>query len=119
MKVLIGISPVGLITFISKPYGGNSSDGFIMEKEILNKIEPGDGVMVDRGFNVSDLLLQRGAKLYMPPFRNRIHVERAIERMKNFKILTTQLDSHSSPRLYQMLVVIAVFCNFSPPLFSS
>ncbi len=63
--------------------------------------------MVDRGFNIGDLLLQRGAKLYMPPFtrkgengkhktlnqseiiktRNtaslRIHVEQAIERMKN------------------------------------
>lgn len=98
--------------------------------------------MVDRGFTVSDLLLQRGAKLYMPPFTRkeeggknvlnqdeicktreiaslRIHVERAIERMKNFKIMTTQLDSHSKLRLYQMLVVIAVFCNFSPPLFSS
>lgn len=38
VKVLIGISPVGLITFVSKPYGGNSSDRFIMEKEILNKM---------------------------------------------------------------------------------
>ncbi len=60
--------------------------------------------MVDRGFNIGDLMLQRGAKLHMPPFtrkhddkkktlnqseivktRNiaslRIHVERAIERM--------------------------------------
>lgn len=67
---MVGISPVGLITFISQPYGGNSSDRSIYEKEVpvLNKIEPGDGVMVNRGFNVRDLLLQKGVKLYMLPF---------------------------------------------------
>lgn len=66
--MLIGITPKGLITFVSNPYGGNSSDRHIMETELLEKIEPGDAVMVDRGFNIGDLMLQRGAKLHMPPF---------------------------------------------------
>lgn len=68
VKAMVGISPVGLIPFISQPYGGNSSDRSIFEKEVLNKIEPGDCVMVNRGFNVRDLLLQKGVKLYMLPF---------------------------------------------------
>lgn len=139
VKVLIGITPRGLITFVSKPYGGNASDRYIMENEFLDKIEPGNAVMVDRGFNVSDLLLQRGAKLHMPPFTRkgdggkkflnqeeilktreiaalRIHVERAIERMKNFKILSQTMDLKISPNLYQILVIVSVFCNLNPPL---
>ncbi len=40
----------------------------LQKKEILDKIEPGDAVMVDRGFNIGDLRLQRGAKLHIPPF---------------------------------------------------
>ena len=68
VKALIGITPTGLITFVSDVYGGNTSDRFITEKEILNKIEPGDAIMVDRSFNIADLLLPRGAKLHMPHF---------------------------------------------------
>ncbi|RUM31001.1 MAG: hypothetical protein DSY42_03545 [Aquifex sp.] len=140
VKVMIGITPRGLITFISQPYGGNTSDRHIAEKEILHKIEPGDAVMVDRGFNIGDLLVQRGAKLHMPPFTRkredgkgralnqseilktreiaalRIHVERAIERMKNFKILTNKVNFHLWPLLYQILVVVALLCNLQPPL---
>ncbi len=44
------------------------SDRHIAEKEISRNTEPGYAVMVDRGFNISDLLLQRGTKLYIPPF---------------------------------------------------
>lgn len=137
---MIGITPTGLITFVSNPYGGNTSDRHIAQTELLEKIEPGDAVMVDRGFNIGDLLLQRGAKLHMPPFtrktgdgkgkilnqgeimktRNiaslRIHVERAIERMKNYKILSKNINLHLLPLLYQILVIVAVFCNLQPPL---
>lgn len=65
---MIGISTTGLITFISNPYGGNTCDKHIAEKEIIDKTEPGNALMVDRGFNTGDLLLQLGAKLHMPPF---------------------------------------------------
>lgn len=105
-KVLVGITPTGIITFISHPYGGNTSDRHIAEAELLDKIDPGNAVMVNRGFNIGDLLLQRGAKLHMPPLTKkkadgkgrtlnaneivktreiaslRVHVERAIERIK-------------------------------------
>lgn len=66
-KVLVGITPTGIITFMSHPYGGNTSDRHIAEVELIDKTEPGNAVMVDRGFNIGDLLLQRGAKLHMPP----------------------------------------------------
>ncbi len=137
---MIGITPRGLITFVSQPYGRNTSDRHIVEKEILDKIEPGDAVMVDGGFNIGDLLLQRGAKLDIHPFTRksedgkgsglneskiletreiaslRIHVERAIQKMKTFRILTKKKGFHLSPLLYQILVVVAVFCNLQSPL---
>lgn len=140
VKVLIGITPTGLITFVSNPYGGNASDRYIAETEILPKLEPGDAIMVDRGFNIGVLVLQRGIKLYMPPFTRknnggtrktlnqkeivktreiaslRIHVERAIERMKNYKILTNTVNFNMWPLFYQILVLVAVFCNLKPPL---
>jgi len=96
--------------------------------------------MVDRNFNIGDLLLQRGVKLHMPPFTRkkedgtgktlnqreilktreiaslRIHVERAIGRMKNFKILTNTMHFNLWPLLYQILVIVAVFCNLLPSL---
>ncbi len=95
--------------------------------------------MVDRGFNIGDFMLQRCAKLYMPPFtrkqdgkgktlnqseilktRNiasfRIQLERAIARMKNFKILSKTINFHFLPLMYQTLVIVAVFCNLMPPL---
>lgn len=140
VKVLIGITLRGLITFVSNPYGGNTLDRHIAETELIGKLEPGDAVMVDSGFNIGDLVLQRRAKLHMPPFtRNdstgrrkalnqseilktrkiaslRIHVERAIERMKNFNILSKTVSLTFWPLLYQTLLIVAVFCNLQPPL---
>ncbi len=68
VKVLIGITPTGLITFISEVYGGNTSDRHIAEKEFISKVMPGDAIMVNRGFNIAYLLLARGAKLHISPF---------------------------------------------------
>ena len=139
-KVLVGITPTGIITFISHPYGGNTSDRHIAEAELIDKIEPGDAVMVDRGFNIGDLLLQHSAKLHMPSLTRkkedgtgrtlsaseivktmevaslRVHVERAIERIRNFKILSAQLNNKLWPLLHLILVIAAVFCNMMPPL---
>lgn len=106
----------------------------------MDKVEPGDAIMVDRGFNVADLLLEKKAKLHMPPFTRkkdgseqrilnqneiektreiaslRIHVERAIERMKNYKLLSRTIDTRLWPLLDQITVIVAVMCNMEPPL---
>lgn len=52
MKVMSGVSSGGLITFVSKAYGGRSSDKAIFEKSgIVDKLESHvDFVMVDKGF---------------------------------------------------------------------
>ncbi|XP_011405762.1 PREDICTED: uncharacterized protein LOC100639161 [Amphimedon queenslandica] len=108
IKVLIGTSPTGSITFISKAWGGRTSDKLITQKSgFLDFVCYGDVIMADRGFNVSDELALRGAHLEIPAFtkgkkqlsgmqveksrqlaRVRIHVERVIGQLKKkFKIL--------------------------------
>ncbi|KAK3877366.1 hypothetical protein Pcinc_017921 [Petrolisthes cinctipes] len=73
---------------------------------LLDLLDPGDLVLADRGFDIQDILQARSVQLNIPPFLNkrekftpeeqmltkrvsraRIHVERAIERMKNINIL--------------------------------
>jgi len=56
LKFLVGITPGGLISFISKPYGGRSSDKAIFEQSnIIENIQPPDAIMVDKGFLIDDI----------------------------------------------------------------
>lgn len=108
MKYLISITPDGLINFISEGYGGRASDSIIFEDcGFLNLLPKNSAVMADRGFkNVAHLLQQKECTLIRPPSVStkvtptksevletkkiaalRIHVERAIGRLRNFGFL--------------------------------
>ena len=98
VKFLIGITPQGVISFISKAWGGRVSDKHVTENSgILRKLLPGDIVLADRGFDIADSVGFYQAKLYIPAFTKgkkqlsaqeveetrkianvRIHVERVI-----------------------------------------
>ena len=106
-KVLIGISPMGSIRFVSKAWGGRSSDRNItLNSAFIDLIDPGDQIMADRGFLVKEeIMIKRGTLIIPPPAQGaeqmssvniketteianlRIHVERAIQRLKTFRIL--------------------------------
>ena len=69
LKGLIGISPSGVVTFISDLYGGSTSDREITRQScLLHLLEPGDAVMADKGFDIRYELMLVGAKLNIPPF---------------------------------------------------
>jgi len=98
VKVLIGITPQGSISFVSKAWGGRNSDKFLTENcGIMEKLLPGDLVMADRGFTIYESLVFKQAQLAIPAFTRgkdqldpvdvektrgianvRIHVERVI-----------------------------------------
>ena len=98
VKLLIGIAPQGVVTFISEAWGGRVSDKYITEHcGILDKLLPGDVVLADRGFDISDSVGMQQAHLHIPAFTKgknqlsaleveqtrsianvRIHVERVI-----------------------------------------
>jgi len=98
IKYLIGITPQGSISFLSKAWGGRTSDKTITEESgFLDKLDPGDIVLADRGFTISELVAMKGAAAHIPSFTRgkkqlsaadvaltrkianvRIHVERVI-----------------------------------------
>ena len=132
-KALIGISPTGAITFVSKLWSGRVSDKEITRKSgLIDLLEPGDNVMADRGFDIADIL-PVGVTLNIPPFKGsrsqltpaeseetaqiaavRIHVERAIGRIKNYHILNGVLPLSLCPLTNQIFTVCSLLTNFLP-----
>ena len=135
-KVLVGISPGGVITFVSKLWGGRVSDKEITQKcGILELLEPGDNVMADKGFDIKDVLAPRGVHLNIPPFLSqkqqlsskqvmethriaelRIHVERAIGRIKSFRILQGVIPITLADIASDVFLVCALITNFGTPV---
>ena len=135
-KALIGISPSGAITFISKLFPGSISDKELTCKcGLLDLLDPGDSVMADKGFDIEEYLIPLGVKLNIPPFLRgkvqfnqselvqtrriaslRIHVERAMERIKNFHIFDRTLQASLTGIADRMFYVCCFLCNFHPPL---
>lgn len=135
-KYMVGISPHGQIMFISKAFGGRASDKFIVEKSgFLDYLLPGDEVMADRGFTIDDLLFPRRVKLNIPAFtkckpqlsgedvtstrriaRVRIHVERAIRRLKVFKVLSSTVPVSSLKLFDDILIVCSALVNLKSDL---
>lgn len=112
VKFLIAVTPTGSICFISQAWGGHVSDKVITQQSgFLKKLEYGDEVLADRGFNVSEDVAVCGARLRIPAYtrgksqlsrkevetsrqlaRVRIHVERVIGQLrKKYSILSQTL----------------------------
>lgn len=116
VKLLIGINAAGRVVFVSKAYPGRISDRVQTEvTKVLLLLESGAMVMADKGFLIDDLCEQYHLKLVVPPFASstrkftptellktrdiaaqRIHVERAIKRAKENRILTDKLSFSGS-----------------------
>lgn len=111
VKFLIGCTPLGVVSFLSKAWGGRVSDVEVVRKSgfLDSKLHfPGDQILADRGFTVQeDMALSCSAELIIPSFTKgkrqlsaqevetsrkiasvRIHIERIIGLIKNrFAIL--------------------------------
>ena len=136
VKVLVGITPSGAVSFVSEVYEGSISDRRLVEVSgLLEKLQPGDEVMADKGFTIQDLLTPIGVRLNVPPFLNsqaqmpandviltkkiaqlRVHVERAIGRIKEFRILQSTIPATMWDSINELIYVCCMLTNFSPPL---
>ncbi|XP_065658695.1 uncharacterized protein LOC136083219 [Hydra vulgaris] len=69
VKFLIDIAPQGIVSFISKSWGGRVSDKYLTENSgFLSKLLPGDVVMADRGFSIEDSVALYCAEVKVPSF---------------------------------------------------
>ena len=134
-KGLVGISPTGACIFVSRLYTGGISDQEITRcSGILGLVEPGDAVMADKGFDISYELLIRGCHLNIPPFVRgghmskanviktrkiaslRIHVERAIGRIKQYRILSGVIPLSIASFVDDIWFICCTLTLFHPPL---
>ena len=91
--------------------------------------------MADRGFTIADNLAPFGVSLNLPSFLGgreqltpdevkesqtiasvRIHVERAIQRVKRFRILRNEIPLTLHGSINQIWTVCCLLCNLMPPL---
>ena len=137
-KGLVGIAPSGGITFVSELYDGSISDVEIVKRcGILQKElwSDSDSLMADRGFTIQNLLKPLGVSLNIPAFLQgreqltmeevtesqtiaavRIHVERAIQRVKKFRQIRNEIPLVLHGSINQIWTISCLLCNFMPPL---
>lgn len=113
-----------------------SSDRFVFNDcGIIDKFQVGSACMVDRGFTVQDLLLHKQVTVFMPPFtksqaqftkrkvqqgqaiaKARIHVERAIQRVKRYRIFQSVVPLTHKDLLDDVVLICSALTNLMPPL---
>lgn len=132
-KYIISVTPAGLVAHVSKGYWERASDKTFFEQGgIVDSLLPGiDSVMVDRVFLIDSLCENKLINIVRPPFKKekqmsrrdalqtqqvasaRVRVQRAIQRMKVFRILVTQVTQD------HIIKVIAGITNLSAPILGS
>ncbi|XP_077484039.1 uncharacterized protein LOC144094053 [Amblyomma americanum] len=136
IKFMVSITPCGAISFVTKCWGGRASDKeIILKSGFLDKLQEGDIVLADRGFLIREDVAHRGARLEVPALtrgkrqlsakevedarhisRVRIHVERAIGRIKVFHILRDRLSITMLRHATDIVVICAAITNMKPRL---
>ncbi|XP_057310555.1 uncharacterized protein LOC130648519 [Hydractinia symbiolongicarpus] len=138
VKILVGIAPGGGFTFISSAYPGSISDKNIVVKSgfLRPKLwQEGDAAMADRGFTIAEYLKPMNVELIIPSFlqgreqftelelvksqqiaRERIHVERMIQRLKCYHIFNRVMPLNMAGSLNQIITVAALLSNFQDPI---
>ncbi|CAJ1083771.1 uncharacterized protein LOC115385308 isoform X2 [Xyrichtys novacula] len=133
MKYLIGITPAGAISFLSKGWSGWVSDKRITkESGFYDLLESNDEILADRGVLSAEELAARGATLREPALAFtkskkqlsaqaidtsrqlacvRIHIEQVMRRLKNFRILQTRIPVSQVDFLDDVVVVCAALTN--------
>ncbi|KAK3920439.1 Ubiquitin carboxyl-terminal hydrolase 36 [Frankliniella fusca] len=132
---IIGINLHGGISFVSKAYEGAISDKqATLDSSLLDMLQPGDALMVDRGFELKAECMMKKITLLRPPSlgqrdkftpkevlltkaiaKARIYVEHAIGKIKDFRLLRYTIPNKMIPYMEDMVYVCACLTNFDPP----
>ena len=135
-KYLIGVTPSGLICYCGLGHCGRASDSHIFDVEnIIANIPAGSAVMADKGFFIDEALKQNNSKLFRPPFLRgqkqlteiqceenkgiasaRVHVERAIQRIRIFKIFNNTCEKNMVGVMDELMFIACAITNLSKPI---
>lgn len=139
IKYLISSTPDGLINFISKGYGGRVSDVALFEECGFMDIVPKNAViMADRGFKkIEKILYKKNCTLVRPPSvaakeqmskedvlltkriaSVRIHIERIIKRIRDFKMLSPHavVNIDLVQKLDNIIIIACAIVNLQKPI---
>ncbi|KAK6184406.1 hypothetical protein SNE40_006886 [Patella caerulea] len=138
---LLGVDPNGGIMFVSQLFEGSISDkqivsrlGFLevlKQKLLVGEILKGDGIVPDKGFEIGKELGNLGLQLNIQPFlknkvgfneydvikaqtiaRHRINVERAICKIRRFRIFNSIIPISMFGIINQIWTVACLLSNF-------
>jgi hypothetical protein len=133
-KGLIGITPNGILSYVSDLWLGSISDQQITNlTQFLDQLDPMDAIMADKGFEIQKYTTPMRIELIVPPkkpknkrftpeeilltrriARLRIHVERYMSRVKKFRILDQTLPDTAQPN--EIWKICNALTMFYPPL---
>lgn len=142
MKFLVGVTPDCVGSFVSKGIGGRASDKMLVNwSGFAEKLRPNMKIMADRGFkHIVDLLQSCQCELVRPPSVSqgqilskdqanlakdvaslRVHVERFIRRIREFRFLSPHActDIKMVDLLNPGVIVAVALINLSEPLIKS
>ena len=137
-KCNVCITPGGLMHDCSCAFGGAFSDRQIVERSnLVERLDPKDSVMLDKGYDVIDLFLPRDIRYEMPTkfskknrmtgkqvvhdrrvSSKRVHVERVINVGKTYKIMKHPLNHTESMLASDIMFVCFMMYNFRPGIIS-
>lgn len=136
IKIMVGVSPAGLITFISKCFGGRASDKAIFESSsVINLLSHGDSIVVDKGFLIDNICFQKQVTIIRPHFlrsksqfskeeaqtnvlisKARVHVERVNQRIKTFDIFKCPLPWNLVNKIDGIFTIVCAMVNLQTPV---
>lgn len=130
---MIGVTPSGMVTFISRFWGENVSDRHrVQHDEFFPKLCPSDVIMADKGFTVEDLLPADVGQNMQPRVSTkkqmshveflktnsiasaRIVVEMKMEQIKSYNILNSRLPISEAHLSEQMILICTSLTNLLP-----
>ena len=129
LKVLVGITPNGLVSFCSETFGGDTKESEIFELSgILSKLEPNDAVLVDERFDVKKICSSKEVTVYSVDLKkvlghgfslpsvnsnNQCYPLKSLDYLlKGNQILSQRLSSDLLPLANQICFVCIMMNNF-------
>ncbi|KAK3916958.1 putative transposase for insertion sequence element IS702 [Frankliniella fusca] len=139
-KVMMVCTPSGLVSLCSGAFGGRASDKVVTQATgVYGLCDPGDGLMVDKGFDIDKECQDSLLALIRPPLmrsktkkfsraesvqcakiaRARVHVERVIQRVREYHILKFKVPWNICPYLDDIVVIVCALVNLGKPIMAN